>query len=105
MAPHKGIQLNSGNIEDLEEVRYMLATRVEQWKQNFFQEGIAKGVEKGVEKGFEKGETTLLIKMLELKYGPLPQWAQDKIAGAKTDAIEQWAANLLKAKTLEEIFR
>ncbi len=96
IALHKGIRLDPKNIEDLEEVRDMLSARVEQWEHNILQEGI--------EQGIEKGKTTLLIKMLELKYGPLPQWAQEKIAGAKAATIEQWAANLLKAKTLEEIF-
>ncbi|MEJ2406663.1 MAG: hypothetical protein P8171_20690 [Candidatus Thiodiazotropha sp.] len=42
--------------------------------------------------------------MLELKYGPLPPWAQDKITQADTDAIEQWAANLFNAQSLEAVF-
>jgi hypothetical protein len=36
----------------------------------------------------------LFVKMLEIKYGSLPQWTQDKIAAANANTIEQWAAKL-----------
>jgi hypothetical protein len=84
------------DTENLVEVKAMLATRVEQWEQAIRLEGR--------EKGREEGETTLLIKMLELKYAPLPSWVQQKIAQADANAIEQWAAKLLNVQTLEEVF-
>ncbi|MEJ2426367.1 MAG: hypothetical protein P8101_18325, partial [Candidatus Thiodiazotropha sp.] len=62
MAPHRGIELNPEDTENLEEVKEMLATRVEQWEQAIRLESRG------------EGETALLIKMLELKYGPLPPW-------------------------------
>ena len=95
-------------LADLNEVNTMLAERVmewtRQWKAQGVQEGIEKGREEGREEGRKTGETALLTKMLELKYGPLPQWAQDKIAQANAATIEQWAANLLSAQTLEAVF-
>jgi hypothetical protein len=96
MAPHRGIELDPQDTENLEEVKDMLATRVEQWEQAIRLEGH--------EKGWKGGEAALLIKMLELKYGPLPSWAQDKIAQADAISIEQWAAKLLSAQTLEAVF-
>ena len=47
----------------------------------------------------------LFIKMLELKFGPLPDWVSEKIAFANADTIEVWAAKLLKANTLNEVFK
>jgi hypothetical protein len=99
-------------LADLNEVNTMLAERVmewtRQWKAQGMQEGLEKGIEKGREEGREEGrksgETALLKKMLELKYGPLPPWAEDKIAQADGAAIEQWAINLLSAQTLDEVF-
>jgi hypothetical protein len=44
------------------------------------------------------------MKMLELKFGPLPPWAADKLTQADAADIEQWAANLLSAQTLEAVF-
>jgi flagellar biosynthesis/type III secretory pathway protein FliH len=99
-------------MADLNEVNTMLAERVKEWTQQWkaegmkegFKEGIEKGREEGREEGRRTGETILLTKMLELKYGPLPQWAQDKIAQADAGTIESWAANLLSAQTLEAVF-
>jgi hypothetical protein len=111
-------------LADLNEVNTMLAERVmewtRQWKAQGMQEGLEKGREEGLEKGLEKGleeglqkgreegwkggETALFIRMLESKFGPLPPWATDKIAQADAESIECWAANLLKAETLEAVF-
>jgi hypothetical protein len=98
-------------LTDLNEVNTMLAERVmewtRQWKAQGMQEGIEKGIEKGREEGLvegrKSGEAALLRKMLELKYGPLPPWALDKIAQADAALIEQWATNLLSAQTLEAV--
>ncbi|MEJ2610876.1 MAG: hypothetical protein P8179_12525 [Candidatus Thiodiazotropha sp.] len=46
----------------------------------------------------------MLIKILELKYGLLPSWAQHKIAPADSEAIEQWTTKRLSAQTMNEVF-
>jgi flagellar biosynthesis/type III secretory pathway protein FliH len=83
-------------------------TRVEQWEQAIRQESLEQGIEKGIEKGWkggrEEGESTMFCKMLEVKYGPLPQWALDKIAQADAITLEQWATRLFNAQTLDEVF-
>jgi hypothetical protein len=104
IAPHRGFELNPEDTESLEEVKEMLATRVEQWERAIRLEGRVEGREEGREEGRKTGETAMLCKMLELKYGPLPQWALDKIAQADAATLEQWAANLFNAQTLEEVF-
>ena len=70
----------------------MLATRIEQWESDISERGI------------EKGELAFFLKMLELKFGVLPTWAQEKIAQADTETIENWAAKLLKVDRLEDVF-
>ncbi len=96
LAPHKGIRLAPQETENLMEVKEMLATRIEQWESEIRQEGI--------EKGIEKGEAALFLKMLALKYGPLPHWVQERTAQADPRTIERWAAKLLDASALEEVF-
>jgi hypothetical protein len=46
----------------------------------------------------------MLCKMLEIRHGPLPQWALNKIAQSDAATLEQWATNLFNAKTLDEVF-
>ncbi len=58
----------------------------------------------GRKKGIEEGEGTLFLKMAELKYGPLPDWVKEKVAGANIEMVERWAGKLLNARTLSEVF-
>jgi hypothetical protein len=87
-------------VADLNEVNTMLAERVKEWTRQWKEQGVQEGIEQGI----EKGRVEVLTKMLELKYGTLPQWAQDKVAQADAKTIECWAGNLFKAETLEEVF-
>jgi hypothetical protein len=48
-------------------------------------------------------EGRILTTLLESRFGPLPEWAQQKIAAANADTREQWLLNLMKANSLEEL--
>ena len=74
----------------------MLSTRIEQWEVDIRKESR--------EEGKLEGEARLLSRQLELKYGPLPQWAKDKIAAANKDALENWGLKLINSNSLEEVF-
>jgi hypothetical protein len=47
---------------------------------------------------------TLLTRLLERRFGtPLPNWAQGRIAGADTEALEEWGLRVLDVTNLEDI--
>ena len=96
LTPHKGIKLKPRDHENLDEVKVMLSTRIEQWEVDI--------LKKGREEGKLEGEAFLLFRQLELKYGPLPQWAKDKITNANKDALENWGLKLNNSNSLEEVF-
>jgi hypothetical protein len=73
----------------------MLATRVETWKRQWLQEGE--------QKGRQEGEAALLLRLLESRFGALPDWARDRIAAADTAALEQWGLRLLDSESLDDI--
>jgi len=100
LAPHKGIQLKPRDIKNLDEVKDMLSTRIEQWEIDIREEGM----EKGMEKGMTHEAAHLLSLQLELKYGPLPQWTQEKIASADKVTLENWGLRLITADTLDKVF-
>lgn len=79
--------------EALLEVRNMLATRAETWKQQWLAEGRL------------KGEAGLLIRQLERRFGALPDWAQDRIATSDIEAVEEWGLRVLDAGSLDEVLR
>jgi Domain of unknown function (DUF4351) len=84
--------------DGLVEVRDMLATQVETWKQHLFQEGE----QKGRREGRQEGEAALLLRLLERRFGDVPIWARDRIAAADTAALEEWSLRVLDAGSLDD---
>ncbi len=95
--------------EELQEVRNMLATRAEAWKQQWLLEGEQKGEQKGRragrQEGRQEGEAAFLTRLLERRFGPLPAWASERIAAADTNALEEWGLRVLESGSLDEILQ
>jgi hypothetical protein len=97
--------------EQLLEVRNMLATRAEQWKQEWLREGEQigeqrgeqRGLELGEQRGRQRGEAALLLRLMERRFGTLPDWARDRVLAADTALLEDWSLRLLDAPTLEAV--
>ena len=83
-------------IEEREKVQYI--TSVERI-------GIAKGIAKGRVEGLVEGESRLLRRLLERRFGVLPQWATEQLGSAKEVELEAWSEAVLTAPTLEAVFR
>ena len=94
-------------FEELTEVKTMLAETVKEWQQQWKKEGIEigekKGIEIGREEGRRQGQTSLLIKQLELKFGPLSDKVREKIYAADNETLSVWSERILTAHTLEEV--
>jgi hypothetical protein len=56
----------------------------------------------GEQEGRTEGEQFILSRMLERRFGPLPDGAVERIEGADTTQLEAWGLRLLEARTLEE---
>jgi hypothetical protein len=87
--------------EELLEVRNMLATRAEDWKRQWLQEGRAEGLTEGL----VKGEAALLLRLLERRFGALPAGVRDRVAAADAAALETWGLRVLDAGSLEDVLR
>ncbi len=83
-------------IEELSEVKTMLAERVKEWNKE--------SLERGFQKGIQKGKVEALTNLLELKFGQLPKAVTDKCKGANEEQLRQWSAHILTAKTLGDVF-
>ena len=58
----------------------------------------------GIAKGRIEGESRLLKRLLERRFGLLPQWASERLGRAKEDELEAWSEAILTAPTLEAVF-
>ncbi len=70
----------------------MLAERVMEW------------TEQGKEQGLQQGEATLLARLAERRFGPLPASVRERIEGADAKTLLCWGENLLAARSLDAIF-
>ncbi|MGD0960830.1 MAG: DUF4351 domain-containing protein [Methylomonas sp.] len=88
-----------------EEIRIMLALNDVQLKQTRFYREIAEEERReGKLEGKLEGETELLNRLLAKRFGPLPPWAQQKLAEAKLTDLESWSERILDAQKLENVF-
>ena len=58
------------------------------------------GAEQGKAEGEQRGRERVLRKQLQLKFGPLPEWAAAKLAAADSDTLELWAERVLSEGSL-----
>ena len=68
------------------------------------QEGIEEGIEKGMEKDRVEGEATLLLRLLERRFGPLPAAIRQRVAAADAETLLAWGERVLDADSLDEVW-
>ena len=102
------VEAAAEQITELDEVRTMLAQRVEQWKQQWHAEGLEEGQQKGRQEGRQEGleqgsEQALrwsLKNILTQRFGELPDDIIHQIDTAKRAQLEQWLTHVLTTPSL-----
>ena len=84
--------------DGLLEVKNMLATRAEAWERQ-----RQEGEQRAEQRGEQRGEANLLRRLLERRFGVLPDWARDRIAAADSAALEEWGLRVLDAGSLDDV--
>ena len=101
--------LDFENLNELQEVNSMLAERViewtEEWEQQGIEKGIEKGMEKGMEKGVQKGEATLLLRLMELRFGSLDETTRNRLQTADAETLLKWGEKMLVANSAQDVIR
>ena len=101
LAPRHRLDLPPQVVESLSEVKNMLATRFDQWEEQVLQKGKLEGKVEGL----QEGQRLFFMRLLERRFGVLPEWASSRLNVADRDRLEQWGLNFVDAKSLEEVFR
>jgi predicted transposase YdaD len=70
-----------------------------------WQEGREEGREEGRQEGRQEGELTILRRFMEKRFGPLPGWAEERLAGLSTEELDALSNRLLEAGSLEELLK
>lgn len=71
----------------------------------FERRAMAAGREEGKKEGKADGMLAILQRLLSLKFGPLPEWADARLKQADTDTLTLWSERILFTDTLDEVFK
>jgi predicted transposase YdaD len=66
--------------------------------QSIFEEGEARGVAKGEARGKVEGKASTLKRLLTLRFGPLPAWAERRIDAATLAQLDTWVDGIFAAE-------
>ncbi|WP_269900004.1 DUF4351 domain-containing protein [Paenalcaligenes faecalis] len=88
---------------ELDPRRWGYKERMEGWQEGL-EEGREKGRGEGLEEGLKRAQITILLRLLESKFGPLSSDLQQRIKSASQEQREIWTLQLLKAESLDELF-
>jgi len=104
---------NLPQLHDLGEVETMLSEHVDEWTQKWKREGLREGLREGERKGKLEGERTgklegkregkrdALKRLLRVRFGDLPPWAQARIDAATLGQLDTWLDGIFQAATLD----
>jgi hypothetical protein len=59
----------------------------------------------GLEEGLEKGRQDLLLRQMEVKFGPLDERTKARVGAAGPERLLQWAERFVTAEKLSDVFR
>ncbi len=68
------------------------------------QEGEKIGEQRGRQEGEKNGEVKSLIRLLQRRFGTVPDWAKEKIAKAELPTLEDWSLRIFEAHSLDDVF-
>jgi flagellar biosynthesis/type III secretory pathway protein FliH len=86
------------------EAKSMLAENVKRWEQELKSEGRREGRQEGRQEGRREGEAAVLRRLLQRRFGPLPDWVEQRLDAADLPEFDEWSLRLLEARSLADIF-
>ena len=95
VAPEARVDLAA--LSSLVEDRDMLAENLENLVKKERMEGRQEGRQEGVE--------GTLRKLITLKFGEIPEWADARLEQASDGELDSWVAKILTADSLDELFK
>jgi len=78
----------------------LMGTIAERW----LQEGRLEGIQEGMQKGMQKGEANTLVRLLERRFGAVPDAVREDVATASLEQLDTWLDAVVDAESLDEVF-
>ena len=81
-----------------------MSIAAEQWKAEAKAEGRAQGRAEGKVEGEAKGKAEALLRLLDRRFGPIPESLRSQVNGANLVTLDLWFDRALDASTLDAVF-
>jgi len=72
-------------------------------KNKGFEEGMQQGMQEGMQQGMQQGKYGLLERILVSRFGPLPEWAMQRLGSASPEQLDRWAERVLVAESIQGV--
>lgn len=69
----------------------------------YIEQGIQEGIQQGLEQGTRHGEATMLLRLIERRFGPPSQPVRERINQADAQTLLHWSERILDAESLDEV--
>jgi flagellar biosynthesis/type III secretory pathway protein FliH len=70
-----------------------------------FKRGRQEGLQEGRQEGRQEGELRVLRRLIEKRFGTLPSWAEERLAGRSAAELEELSVRVLDAASMEDLLR
>jgi hypothetical protein len=90
----------ASTLDNLWEKQTMLSENFDRWEEEFRQEGR----QEGRKEGLQQGEAAILTRLLQKRFGELPNEVRACLLNARLDQLEHWGERLLDVTSLNELF-
>jgi len=87
-------------LDEIQEYGAMLKEQIKVWEKELREEGMKEGIEKGK----TAGEAEVLVRLLEGKFGEIPDEFRRRIRAADSSQLLTWAERLLTADSIGKVF-
>ena len=67
------------------------------------QQGHQAGHQQGHQEGHQEGEASILLRLMERKFGTVPEKLRERIQQTDAQTLLDWSERILTAKTPEEV--
>ena len=69
------------------------------------QEGRQEGLQEGRQEGRQEGELKVLRRLIEKRFGPIPDWAEERLAARSAPELEELSLRVLDAQSIEDLLK
>ena len=83
----------------------VLGREYKRGRQEGLQEGLQEGELKGKLEGKLEGELKVLRRLIEKRFGAIPGWAEERLAGQSAADLEELSVRVLDAQSIEDLLK